>query len=78
MYCFFLTLVFLEIIELNCFGLSYMTKKNIELRAQLDVGLNIDDNDEKSNAEIPLEGYIFKLENNSELILADSNSSNEE
>ena len=35
--CPFMILVFIEIIELNFCGLSYMTKKNIELRANLDV-----------------------------------------
>ena len=76
----FFILVFLEIIELNCCGLSYMTKKNIELRAQLDIELNKNNKDENINNKIPLEGYNFKLEDNDpkELILIDTNSSNEE
>ena len=36
----FTILIFIEIIELNCFGLSKMTKKNIELRAKLDSIIN--------------------------------------
>ena len=43
-------LVFLEIIELNFCGLSYMTKKNIELRAQLDSIIN-DENNKSKNIE---------------------------
>ena len=46
--CPFMVLVFLEIIELNFWGLSYMTKKNIELRAQLDSITN-DENDDNNN-----------------------------
>ena len=64
--CLFFILVFIEIIELNCFGLSYMTKKNIELRAQLENNINSidEDNDEKSDNEVPYEGYIIELNNN--------------
>ena len=51
-------LVFTEIIELNFLGLSTMTKKNIELRAQLDIyGIN----DYKSEKEANIEGYIVDL-----------------
>ena len=76
----FLILVFIEIIELNCFGISYMTKRNIQLRARLDSELNEDDSDKKSNSEIPFKGYIIKLRSKEtkELALFDSNSSNEE
>ena len=38
--CIFMILVYIEIIEINCFGLSRMTKKNIELRAELDSNIN--------------------------------------
>ena len=48
--CPFMILVFLEIIELNFCGLSYMTKKNIELRAQLDSIIN-DENNKSKNIE---------------------------
>ena len=74
-------LVFTEIIELNCCGLSYMTKRNIALRAQLDNDLNEDDdNDPKSDKRIHMEGYIIELEKNmlTELNILDTNSSNEE
>ena len=45
----FSVLVFLEIIELNFCGLSYMTKKNIELRALLDTVTNDENNNNKRN-----------------------------
>ena len=51
---FFLILVFLEIIELNICGLSYNTKRNIELRATSDSKYSIIDDindDENSNLE---------------------------
>ena len=53
-------LIFTEIIELNCLGLSYMTKRNIESRAKLD---SIVEGDEivRSDTEIGLEGYIIEL-----------------
>ena len=38
----FMTLVFLEIIELNCFGLQKNTKRNINKRAKLDGLIKID------------------------------------
>ena len=41
---FFMVLVFIEIIQLNFCGLSYMTKKNIEQRARLDSMLIYDEN----------------------------------
>ena len=44
----FMILVFIEIIQLNFCGLSYMTKKNIEERSRLDSML-IDDNDDEEN-----------------------------
>ena len=56
-----------------------MTKKNIELRAQLDIHTDEDD-DRKSNKEIPYEGYIIELNTNqrNELPNIDTNSSNED
>ena len=51
-------LIFIEIIELNFCGLSYMTKKNIELRAKLDSALEVND-DEKGG--IDYEGYLLSL-----------------
>ena len=62
----FLVLVFTEIIELNCFGLSYNTKKKIELRARLDSELNTNEDDENNiDKKILLkEGYSINLEDN--------------
>ena len=68
----FMVLVFIEIIQLNFFGLSTMTKKNIEERAKLDSIVNgdnddiddilsIDDNKEQNINLINLEEYTFEL-----------------
>ena len=53
----FTILLFIELIELNCFGLSYMTKKNIELRAKLDSDLN--KNIYEDDQGIAYKGYDF-------------------
>mgnify|MGYP007101925936 FL=1 len=58
--CIFMILVFIEFIELNFLGLSTMTKKNIELRAQLDVKLNNKD-EEKGGIEYQ-GGYIVNMD----------------
>ena len=58
--CIFMILVFIEFIELNFSGLSTMTKKNIELRAQLDVKLNNKD-EEKGGIEYQ-GGYIVNMD----------------
>ena len=55
----FTILVFLELIELNCFGLSKMTKKNIELRAQLDSA--DEEKDYVDEKLIAYKGYEFEL-----------------
>ena len=52
-------LIFIELIELNFCGLSYMTKKNIELRAKLDSEININDLDKK----VDYEGYSLTFKN---------------
>jgi len=56
--CPFMILVFLEIIELNFCGLSYMTKKNIELRARLDSINNDDRGNDNDNKEKDEEIYV--------------------
>ena len=51
----FMTLIYIEIIQLNFCGLSYMTKKNIEERAKLDsidCPLNIRDDDYENDNDI--------------------------
>ena len=60
---FFIDLVFIEVIEINCFGLSYMTKKNIEIRARLDSFEIEEDNKNKniSKNEAEFKGYIIEL-----------------
>ena len=64
----FMFLIFIEIIEINIFNISYNTKKNIELRAKTDS--SVDNNSLiKTNEEIELEGMK---------ILIPSDSTNEE
>ena len=44
-----MSLIFIEIIQLNFCGLSTMTKKNIEIRAALDAIINNDNDDEEED-----------------------------
>jgi hypothetical protein len=59
----FMFLVFVEIIELNFWNISYNTKKNIELRSLTDSSIennyNININDEKSEEEFSSIGFIL-------------------
>ena len=75
----FFVLVFLEIIEINCYGLSYMTKKNIELRAKIDIAPNLIEDNESIDIDIPSGGYNIELEYKieKELIFSDEDSLNE-
>ena len=81
--CLFTILVFIEIIELNFFGLSYMTKKNIELRAQIDTNIaNVEDKNNKKRTTTYGEYDVNFNDNKSsyenELILLDNRTSNDE
>ena len=69
--CLFFIGIYIEIIELNFWGLSYNTKKNIELRAQIEQNINNNDDisEDESNEGISHGGYIFKLENDTNLEL---------
>ena len=69
--CTFFIFVYLEIIELNFCGLSYMIKRNIELRSQIERNIinNEDDDEDESNEDISHAGYIIKLENDTNLEL---------
>ena len=62
-FCLFFIFVYLEIIELNFWGLSRMIKKNIELRAQIEQEIKAGGyDDEVKNGAIPFkEGYMIKL-----------------
>ena len=60
----FFVFVYLEIIELNFWGLSHMIKNNIELRAQIEQEIQVGgrDDEEGKNGNIPFkEGYMIKL-----------------
>ena len=76
--CLIMILIFLEIIQLNCFGLSYMTKKNIKIRAKLDSDLAEKGDDNESR--IDYQDYTFDLNGRklTEMIELDSKSYNEE
>ena len=82
--CLLFVLVYIEIIELNFCGLSNMTRKNIQLRAQIDTDQNndVDDNDDnrKNSVETSDGGYTIKFNNNKqiELNIFDKKTSNEE
>ena len=52
-------LIFVEIIQLNFFGLSYMTKKNIEIRSQIDSKFAINEDD--SETKIDYKDYFIDL-----------------
>jgi len=56
--CFAMILIFIEIIELNFCGLSYMTKKNIELRAEKDSMIDFKDEEKE---KIDYEGYSLTI-----------------
>ena len=69
-FCSFMILIFVEIIELNFWGLSTMTKKNIELRARIDSMITNDndinqdingDNDDEETF-IDLKDYTFDVD----------------
>ena len=57
--CLIMILIFIEIIQLNFCGLSYMTKANIELRAKKDSIIENKDEEKRINYE----GYLFTLKN---------------
>ena len=60
--CLFMILVYIEIIQLNFCGLSNMTIKNIQLRAQLDCLENIGKiEDDKNRIDTKGDGYIIEL-----------------
>ena len=77
---FFMILVFTEIIELNCFGLSYMTKKNIELRAKLESFSEREENTNEDSTKVGLQGYIVELNdvNKDESLFMDDENSKED
>ena len=58
--CFLMILVFIEIIELNFFGLSTMTKKNISLRANIEE-IAGDSRDINEDDDEIIQGYILDL-----------------
>ena len=75
--CFLTILIFVEIIQLNFCGLSYMTKKNIKIRARLDSVIEI--NEEEDETKIDYRDYSIDLNDAklTEMIPIDSKSYND-
>ena len=75
---FLMILIFVEIIELNFFDLSYMTQKNIKIRAQQDSAL--EGNDEDNETKINYQDYDVELNERklTEMIQIDSKFSDNE
>ena len=69
--CLIMILIFIEIIELNFCGLSHMTKKNIELRANLDANVLT-----KDFKKINKSNELLPQENDSDSFSSESNESN--
>ena len=77
--CLIMILIFLEIIELNCFGLSYMTKKNIEIRARLDSDIieNVIMKENNNEIEIDHQNYSICLQEEKLTEMVQINSNDE-
>ena len=56
-------LIFIEIVELNFCGLSYMTKKNIEFRARLDCIMNRNNNDNNDDEDETIDLKDYTIDN---------------
>ena len=56
-------LIFYEFIEINCFGLSQKTKRNLKASAQKELLENdkLDDDEDEEKAEI--DGFLVEIEN---------------
>lgn len=65
LFCSFMIFIFIEIIELNFCGLSYMTKRNIELRARLDSTVDNNNTHDDEDEAIDLKDYTFDNRQNS-------------
>ena len=70
-----MTLLFNEVIELNCFGLQNNTKKNIQLRAKIEENNLINNKDEEDN--VSLENYVFNINNKCEIDMEKNNKNKE-
>ena len=63
LFCSFMILIFIEIVELNFCGLSYMTKKNIEFRARLDCIMNRNNNDNNDDEDETIDLKDYTIDN---------------
>ena len=58
-----MSLIFNEIIEINCFELSYNTKRNIANRAEIEEHILIINPEEHDNDAIENDEYLITLKN---------------
>ena len=75
-FIFLMTLVFNEIIELNCFGLEKNTKKNINIRVAIEEDKLKDE--EKSEDRVSIDNYLVNLDDKNELELSSRESEKDE
>ena len=75
-FIFLMTLVFNEIIELNCFGLEKNTKKNINIRVAIEEDKLRDE--EKSEDRVSIDNYLVNLDDKNELELSSRESEKDE
>jgi len=62
----FLSLVFNEIIEINIWGLSYNTKRNISKRAEIEDFLIKQNQANDENVIVGKDGYLFELDSDND------------
>ena len=67
-------LIFVEIIELNFFGLSFMTKKNIEIRSKIDSSFVIDTKKDDTDIKIDYQNYSVNLDEDKSIEMIDIDS----
>ena len=71
-----MSLIFVEVIELNFCDISKMTKRNIHLRAKLEKSLSIENNEKdliNDEEDIDYKGYLIELRNEDTNELQDKN-----
>ena len=71
-----MSLIFIEVIELNFCDISKMTKRNIHLRAKLEKNLSIENNEKDlidDEEDIDYKGYLIELRNEDTNELQDKN-----
>ena len=72
--CLIMILIFVEIIEFNFFGLSFMTKKNIEIRAKIDSTLVMEIKEDVNDIKIDYQNYSVNLDEDKSIEMIDIDS----